>query len=733
MWRELDSLLESLVDEGSDQLEAAVLRHLLQGPGATWSDVRRAVERPARLDWRRWSGAAASKEEGAAEETARARVRQALAHWIRIGVVRYAFRSVMRLAEPCEYSVDRAALLRTLGFPELYGYVARLYSRAGVGEAANRSAAAAQRPRSKRPARDTSERDSGGREGALVCMCLSPSATASLGEVVEALSTLGVVAASSQQCIADMLALGVLQATDGESSAMRPMIETAARQIHSLRKTQLHSGATGSIGPRSTLAVIERRVQEIAVGRQDAEPGEETQRDTNAHTTSAVVTDRPTRLAKRRLVKASVKPSARGDNASAPKMNGRPPDDAPMMPERRAAGNGVAAHRLLSLNRRFLEDCLRHLRMAEYAATQLCDLTASPPLADRLAADGALTRAQTNAVMNALLHLTRVAKHTATSRKPEPDGSGTERGFTAGQVWATLTHTFCAPPAAAVRSISLELVEAVLEEYADRRLGLVQCTVYPHSRRYEACETRLLEQTRIAHVEALLVTAGDPHWRRVWRMVLECGPVPTKWCEDHALLPARTVRAYLLHLLGDGWVMAGDARANVGAVPHRPELRSAVSTATGKREQATVRPRRRATRASSAKAAATSRADNDDVMDLEEAHTVPTPSASPLRSTAEDVPCTSDMWFVDLETVYSTCTRICLQSLHNILLQLRDKDRLMRGLQSVLQATNKSGMDPRDLDEGQRLARQVQRQRRHLFESYAQLLQMLLLYWDADC
>eukprot|EP00166_Cyanidium_caldarium_P001503 ctg_177.g84 len=371
--------------------------------------------------------------------------------------------------------------------------------------------------------------------------------------------------------------------------------------------------------------------------------------------------------------------------------------------------------------------------MAEYAATQLCDLTASPPLADRLAADGALTRAQANAVMNALLHLTRVTKHTATSRKPEPDGSGTERGFTAGQVWATLTHTFCAPPAAVARSISLELVEVVLEEYADRRLGLVQCVVYPHSRRYEACETRLLEQTRIAHVEALLVAAGDPYSRRVWRMVLECGPVPTKWCEDHALLPARTVRAYLLHLLGDGWVMAGDAQANVGAVPRRPGLWSAVAATTGKREQATVRPRRRATRALPARAAATSRAENDEVMDMEEAHALPMPSAPPLRSTAEDVPCTSDMWFVDLETVYSTCTRICLQSLHNILLQLRDKDRLMRGLQSVLQATNKSGMDPRDLDESQRLARQVQRQRRHLLESYAQLLQVLLLYWDADC
>jgi hypothetical protein len=419
----------------------------------------------------------------------------------------------------------------------------------------------------------------------------------------------------------------------------------------------------------------------------------------------------------------------------------------------------------VSMNLAFVRDAIRDLHLAAWAAEQLHASEDFSAVSSSSQVHWRSALQQTAIVLNALFYLQRVAKYgrlvhvlpcelheSSWAAGPPP------MSFTLEQIFFVIQCRFGVPSDSGLETPSLLAIEQMLSHLADHRLGFVKIYRHDESERYQSAYGLMLEQYRVHCIEGVLLASGDLYLHRIWRMVLDCGPLSTKSCEERALLPARAVRAYLFQLLHDGWIRLGDEWTSImGAtapsvrmnptVPHRscrawPTFpHGSVSADHNRREKrndgsGTVHDQLSETHSlfdQSAELATTSSVSArhysgpENMPDLEDGPQTGSAGTNLLTHCFSD---TEAGWHVDLEAVYTNVVRLCVLSMQNVLEQIQMKRATLLEHATVLRATNKSGIEPRVYEDHVRGAKHAERQLKHLSESYYRLLETLLFFWD---
>jgi hypothetical protein len=769
MWRELDALNVLVVEHLLGPVAAAVVRCLSCRSSASLRELERSLRKQLR------TSARCSNAHLLSHSKLRTSLRVALVKLLERGVVQYSYSRLDQAPASCQYTLSRRGALWLYGFPFLQRYITELHCMHwrkdqdlvlhsnDAGETILPS-----------PRADHHETQLETSTIVNLCNYLTPFRKVPMDWLLTATPDSDNQSKLIRSTLQRLVGIGLLE----QCTARRVLAE-----LLSLELDDEHPEAREHSKPGDTMDQEACTLSEIDSTRQVPAPALLANRSAaNDEKPSPQSADHEpqTRLRARRRLRLRKLDTGADDEAvdqpyaatPQPSVSNREMQAAPApAPEtadssQKGESTMLALGTYLRVNERFIRDAIRDIHMAAWAAEQLhsCD--------DSHAGDAAtsmplrLMVQRTAVLLNAMLYLRRVVQHGSLvhvlpARCSDPSLTslaGAQKGFSLDQILYVIRYRYRFPSDQCMETVSALDAERILEELADDRVGFLTIHERHGTKLYAPAYAYILDQYRTHVLEGMLLAMGDLYLHRVWRMVLEYGPLSTRSCEEHALLPARAVRAYLFYLFQDGWISLGDHLTSaVTAVPislprepfpgswrngaqssaadHEPdlELRQKTERAIGpgfasSRSGIDVTPSALDSGSPDPTSTLCLSPDGAYAPDLEDSYrNSMTQSDTPTGASWLDL---EGGWHVDLDAIQRNVVRVCLLAMQNVFQQIQVRHTRLAEHNAVLRATNKSGIDPRVYDEHVRGARHVGRQLRHLRETYYRLAEALMTFWD---
>ncbi|KAF6002415.1 hypothetical protein F1559_001820 [Cyanidiococcus yangmingshanensis] len=577
MWREFDALNELIVEHLLGPVAKVVVRYLSSHSSATLRELKRSL-RTQLLDRVRIGGITPTNR-----LIIQATLRACLTTLIDLGVVRYRYEHPDLPNSQCVYALSRFGALWLYGFPFLQRYILRLHCASWRLEAE----CALRSGESNELAQASAHVGTGAVSEEIqtvidLCGRIPPFGRKSVRSLRAEMSNKDQKLVMNRGMLRFLIGIGLMEQCSEEACVAEALGMTPHR-------SELFNGDAawsdaGANKPGCRIDEADNREASVCHNETTASrdsgvsPSEKKPLPTNDHLTVGAsgrsAGERPRMRRRIRLRKLDTKAETEEFNDSRIQDTG--PDilptptipvvsDSVPAPAPPIDGNKDERDSFISTNLVFVRDAIRHLHISAWAAEQLHSCEDSGSASSLAQVHWRPLAHQTASILNALFYLQRVATHGVLADvlprellDPSWTAEASCKGFTLEQIYHVVLYRFCVPSDASLEALSPAVVQSTLSRLADDRLRFVKIYNWRNTQLYAPLYTLLLERYRLHCIEGMLLASGDLYLHRVWRMVLECGPLSTRSCEERALLPARAVRGYLFQLLHDGWIALGD-------------------------------------------------------------------------------------------------------------------------------------------------------------------------------